>query len=102
VRNEKEREKYVAEMRPLADRYKEYLHFVTIDADEYADAAEMLGIERGSGGLSLQNPNTGDIFPYRGELEINAEVVATFLQGIVDGTVTGLPPGATPSGRDEL
>lgn len=87
-------------MRPLAKRYMEYLHFVTIDADEYADAAGMLGIGRGSEGLSVQNPNNGDIFPYARKDNINAASIEAFLGDIISGKVKVWQPEA--SGHDEL
>ncbi|KAK4032434.1 hypothetical protein C8A01DRAFT_50768 [Parachaetomium inaequale] len=100
VRSDAEREAYVAEMRPLAKKYAEYLHFVTTDADEYADAAEMMGIKRGSsGGLSVQNPNNGDVFPYMRREKISAGVVEVFLGDIIQGKVKPWRPGG---GHDEL
>ncbi|KAH6845823.1 hypothetical protein B0I37DRAFT_381208 [Chaetomium sp. MPI-CAGE-AT-0009] len=99
VRSEKEREEYVTEIRPLANKYKEYLHFVTIDADEYADAAGMLGIERGSKGLSVQNPNNGDIFPYTRKDKLSAGRMEMFLMDIINGKIEAWRPA---SGHDEL
>ncbi|KAK3299690.1 uncharacterized protein B0H64DRAFT_472779 [Chaetomium fimeti] len=99
VRSEKEREEYVTEMRPLANKYKEYLHFVTIDADEYADAAEILGIKRGSKGLTVQNPNNGDVFPYRRKEKVSAGAMEIFLMDIINGKIEAWRPG---SGHDEL
>ncbi|SPQ24192.1 8c46e751-5e39-4daf-9b2b-69cab3de846a [Thermothielavioides terrestris] len=99
VHNEKEREAYVAEMRPLAKKLREYLHFVTTDANEYADAAEMMGLRRGAGGLSVQNPNTGDVYPYARREKITAATVEAFLGDIVQGKVQ---PWRGDAGHDEL
>lgn len=100
VRNDKDREEYVAEMRPLARKYEEYLHFVTTDVHEYADAAEMMGLQRGATGLSVQNPNTGDVFPYTRKERISAGTVEAFLIDIIQGKV---PPWKPDGARhDEL
>ncbi|KAL2270658.1 hypothetical protein VTJ83DRAFT_29 [Remersonia thermophila] len=89
---------YVAEMRPLAQRYAEYLHFVTTDPREFPGAAEMLGL-RGPDGLSVQNPNTGDVYPYRRREKISAPSVEAFLGDIIQGTVQAWRP---VEGHDEL
>ncbi|KAK4154512.1 hypothetical protein C8A00DRAFT_42734 [Chaetomidium leptoderma] len=99
VRNDKEREEYVAEMRPLARKYEEYLHFVTTDANEYSDAAEMMGVKRGSKGLSVQNPNNGDLFPYTRKETLTAGGVEAFLGDIIQGKVQPWRPDV---GHDEL
>jgi len=87
-------------MRPLAKKYEEYLHFVTTDADEYADAAEMMGLKRGSRGLSVQNPNNGDVFPYTRRDKITAGSVEAFLGDIIQGKVQAWRGAA--GGHDEL
>lgn len=86
-------------MRPLARKYEEYLHFVTTDVTEYADAAQMMGLRRGSGGLSVQNPNNGDVYPYTGKGKIWAATVEAFLGDIIQGKIQ---PWAQGAGHDEL
>jgi protein disulfide-isomerase A1 len=89
-------------MRPLAKKYAEYLHFVTTDADEYAEAAAMMGLNlRGSGGLSVQNPNNGDVFPYARREKLSAGVVEVFLGDIIQGKVKPWRPSQS-TGHDEL
>ncbi|KAL1838500.1 hypothetical protein VTJ49DRAFT_2607 [Mycothermus thermophilus] len=90
---------YLAEMRPLAQKYAEYLHFVTTDPREFPGAAEMLGLSRSQGGLSVQNPNTGDVYPYRRREKISAASVEAFLGDIIQGNVHAWKPG---EGHDEL
>lgn len=82
---------YVAEMRPLAKKYQEYLQFTTIDPDEYPHMLPSLGLKPGSTRvLSVQNPSNGDVFPYtggdQGEI-ITAAVVEAFLLDIINGRV---------------
>ncbi|KAK4196243.1 thioredoxin-like domain-containing protein [Triangularia verruculosa] len=84
--SQKAKDGYVSEIRPLAKKYDEYLHFVTIDAKEYADAAQMMGLRDGTG-LSVQNPNNGDVFPYTRKEVISAGVVEAFLGDIIQGKV---------------
>ena len=99
VANDKERDEYVAEIRPLAKKYEEYLHFVTTDINEYGDVAEMMGLQRASKGLSVQNPNNGDVFPYVGKEKISGTSVEAFLGNIIQGKVQPWRPG---TGHDEL
>ncbi|KAK3377326.1 hypothetical protein B0T24DRAFT_592936 [Lasiosphaeria ovina] len=104
-----ERDAYAAEMRPLAQKYDEYLHFTTTDAGEYADAAAAMGLPYGAGGLAVQNPNNGDVFPWprdgrRGP--VTAAAVEAFLVDIIQGAVKPWRPGSGTGqgkgGHDEL
>ncbi|KAK3317450.1 hypothetical protein B0T19DRAFT_446413 [Cercophora scortea] len=102
VRNDRERDEYVAEMRPLAKKYQEYLHFTTTDANEYPDAVEMMGFVRGASGvLSVQNPNNGDVFPYTGGQPLTAGVVEAFLGDIIQGKVKPWTWAAAAAERHE-
>ncbi|KAK0625074.1 hypothetical protein B0T17DRAFT_260621 [Bombardia bombarda] len=89
VRSDEQRDKYVAEMRPLAKKYHEYLHFITTDANEYPEAVEMMGLNHGVDGelLSVQNPSNGDIFPYTSKQKLTANAVEMFLSDIIQGKV---------------
>ncbi|KAI1124157.1 thioredoxin-like domain-containing protein [Nemania abortiva] len=83
-----EREEYVNKMRPVAKMYKEYLSFVTVDADEYADFAVPLGLTPGVfPALAVQNPMYGQTFPYDSGAEISPETVGAFVMDIVQGKV---------------
>ncbi|KAI0856893.1 thioredoxin-like domain-containing protein [Xylaria cubensis] len=83
-----EREAFVKEMRPVAKMYKEYLSFVTVDADEYADFAVPLGLTPGVfPALAVQNPMYGQTFPYPSGAEISPETVGAFVMDIVQGKV---------------
>ncbi|KAI0512913.1 hypothetical protein F5B22DRAFT_613743 [Xylaria bambusicola] len=83
-----EREAYVNKMRPVAKMYKEYLSFVTVDGDEYADFAAPLGLAAGEfPALSVQNPRVGQTFPYPSGADITPETVGAFVMDIVQGKV---------------
>lgn len=101
-----EREAYVKEIRPLAKKYKEYLHFVTTDAHEYADAAEMMGSKGGERGLSVQQTSNGAVYPFRGSQTLRADIVEGFLTDIIQGKVQPWSPqdpaGKGGQGHDEL
>ncbi|KAK4214908.1 hypothetical protein QBC37DRAFT_341076 [Rhypophila decipiens] len=104
TRNDRERDDYVKQIRPLARKYRDYLHFTTTDVNEYPDAPEMMGLEWGSSkGLSVQNPNNGDIYPYTGGQTLSASVVELFLSEIIQGKVKPLArgPGGDSSGNDD-
>ena len=85
VSDNDQREPYVNEMRPLAKKYHEYLAFTTIDSNEYPDMLGMLGLT--GQGLSVQNPNNGDVFPYPSRQPVTAVNVEQFLMGIIQGHV---------------
>ncbi|KAI0180742.1 hypothetical protein GGR52DRAFT_566999 [Hypoxylon sp. FL1284] len=83
-----DRDAYVDTMRSVAKMYKEYLVFVTVDADEYGDLAAPLGLAPGKfPALSVQNPMYGQAFPYPRQKKITAELVGGFLMDIVQGRV---------------
>ncbi|KAI0007510.1 thioredoxin-like domain-containing protein [Xylariaceae sp. FL0662B] len=102
----KDREAYVDAMRPVAKMYKEYLNFVTVDANEYADLATMLGLTSGSfPALAVQNPMFGQVFPYSQRAKITPETVGAFVMDIVQGKVKpwdGTNQGGNGHSRDEL
>jgi len=87
VQNDKERREYVGEMLQMAKKYGEYLQFTTTDVNEYPNAVEMMGLKRGSRGLSVQSPGTGDVYPYTGNQRLTAHVVEMFLSDIIQGKV---------------
>jgi protein disulfide-isomerase A1 len=101
-----EREAYVEKMRPVAKIYKEYLSFVTVDANEYADLAVPLGLIPGEfPGLSVQNPMYGQVFPFDSGKEITPETVGGFVMDIVQGRVKpwdGQSRHKGTQGHDEL
>ncbi|KAI0450380.1 hypothetical protein F5B21DRAFT_491034 [Xylaria acuta] len=83
-----EREAFVGKMRPVAKMYREYLSFVTVDANEYADFAVPLGLTPGVfPALAVQNPMYGQTFPYTAGAEISPETVGAFVMDIVQGKV---------------
>jgi len=92
----KEREEYVAEIRPLAKKYQEYLHFTTTDVNEYPDVVAIMGFPWGSTKvLSAQQLSNGNIYPYTGGKQLTAQVVETFLGVSLRG---GSRPGILEQG----
>jgi protein disulfide-isomerase A1 len=96
------RQAYAKSIKNLAKQYKEYLFFVTVDAEEYADTASVLGLtSKVFPALAVQNPSYGQVFPYRGT-HISPETIAEFVLDIVEGKV-GPWTGEEPSPpHDEL
>jgi protein disulfide-isomerase A1 len=81
-----EKEAYRQEMRPLAKKYSEFLHFTITDANEYPGMLAAVGLEEEQKtGLALENPNTGDLFPFTGRRGITAAAIETFLDDITSG-----------------
>lgn len=105
--SEEDRESYTSAMRTLAKKYREFLIFVTTDVTEYPDMLPMTGHKPGSDSvLSVVNPNSGSVYPYRGNT-ITPEIVESFLQEISSGQVKPWdgnwdPPEPGPAKRDEL
>ncbi|KAL8420558.1 hypothetical protein RB594_003372 [Gaeumannomyces avenae] len=98
VASDADREAYLAEMRPLAQRYREYFQFTTIDVGEYPEMLVPLGQAPGvSKGLSVFNPSNGDVFPYSGGQALSAAVVEAFLMDIISGKVQALGKGGQGS-----
>lgn len=101
--SDKERADYREAMRPLAKKYNEFVHFTMTDANEYPEMLSVLGLKKGAKtGLALENPNTGDIFPYTGRKKITPDVVEAFLNDVVDGKIEPLKRGSVSRGHDEL
>ncbi|KAK3360624.1 thioredoxin-like domain-containing protein, partial [Lasiosphaeria hispida] len=99
--SEEEKEEYRTEMRSLAKKYAEFLHFTLTDVHKYPEMLRVLGLKAGSKtGLSLQNPNTGDVFPYLRRRKMTAELVEQFLIDVISGKVE--PLSTKPNGHDEL
>ncbi|KAK0654780.1 hypothetical protein B0T16DRAFT_486516 [Cercophora newfieldiana] len=97
-----ERDKCRAAFKPLAKKYAEFLVFVLNDVNEYPEMLGILGLKDGSEtGLSLQNPNTGDVFPFRGSRKITPQVVEQFLNDVIDGNVKAMD-NKSKGGHDEL
>lgn len=63
---------------------------------------QLLGLKKGSKtGMSLQNPNTGDVFPYVGKKGITPDVVERFLNDVIEGKVQPISQ-KLGQGHDEL
>lgn len=75
-------------MLPLAKKYRDYLTFTIVDATEYPEMVQALGLQAGATrALSVQNPSNGNVFPYTGNQEISLPVVERFLIDIIEGRI---------------
>ncbi len=73
-------------MRPLAKKYIEFLHFAITDVSEYPGMLVAVGLRPNQKtGLALENPNTGDLFPFVGGHKITAAAIEAFLGDITTG-----------------
>ncbi|KAL0938140.1 protein disulfide isomerase [Colletotrichum truncatum] len=71
---------------PLAKKYHQYITFVTVDLSEYPEMPAMFGLPNGiEDAVALQNPATGQVFPFTGEITIDA--VEEFITDISEGKV---------------
>jgi protein disulfide-isomerase A1 len=92
-----ERDTYVEAMRAVARKFRDYLLFVTVDADEYGDMTAALGLPPGSfPALSVQNPRVGQVFPLPPGTPISPKAIDGFVMSIVQGKVQ---PYAAQGGR---
>jgi len=76
-------------------KYKEFLSFVTVDAEEYSHMPQTLGLKPGKfPALAVYNPTLGQIFPYNQRREITRQAVEEFILDIVQGKEQPSVPGA--------
>lgn len=81
--DEGDREAYTNNVKRVAQRYAEFLRFVTVDSGEYPDMARNLGVRSG-GGLAVQNVHNGQIFRFRGDAA-SPEEIDRFIVAISEG-----------------
>ncbi|KAK2745588.1 protein disulfide isomerase [Colletotrichum kahawae] len=97
----KRRDEYSSDLRQLARNFQEYLMFVTVDSKEYPDMLVGLGLPRDvSEALALQNPQTGQVFPYIGKAD--AKSVETFIVDISEGNVQPWDGQSPMAQQDEV
>lgn len=97
----KRRDEYSSDLRQLARNFQEYLIFVTVDSKEYPDMLVGLGLPRDvSEALALQNPQTGQVFPYIGKAD--AKSVETFIVDISEGNVQPWDGQSSMAQQDEV
>ncbi|CRK45877.1 hypothetical protein BN1723_016599 [Verticillium longisporum] len=85
-----DREAHREATRPLAQKYNEYLVFVTVDSSAHPDMMAGLGLDGGASakGLSVQNPRMGQVFPFAGsDSEYAQEILEKFIVAISEGKV---------------
>ncbi|KAJ0339346.1 hypothetical protein KNSL1_012039 [Colletotrichum chrysophilum] len=71
---------------PLAKKYHQYITFVTVDLTEYPEMPAMFGLPTNiEDAVALQNPATGQVFPFTGEITIDA--VEAFITDISEGNI---------------
>lgn len=101
-----ERAAYVESIRPVAKKYKEFLNFVTVDANEYEDLTRPLGLPDWTfPALAVQNPVYSQVFPFPSGGKITPETVEGFVIDISQGKVqpwNGIRPPQPNVQHDEL
>ncbi|KAM7199725.1 thioredoxin-like fold protein [Naviculisporaceae sp. PSN 640] len=88
--SEEAKEAFRNEIRPLARKYADYLHFTITDVNDYPAIPPILGLKPGSKtGLVLENTQTGDKFHYKEPLAKmpTAAQVESFLHDVIDGKI---------------
>lgn len=85
---DEERDAYVADIKPLAKKFKDYLIFATTDVNQYPEMPAVMGHQPASSKvLAVAQPSTGGVYPYRGSKNLTSEVVEAFLNDISAGKV---------------
>ncbi|KAM0276607.1 hypothetical protein ACHAQH_006564 [Verticillium albo-atrum] len=85
-----DRQAHTDATRPLAQKYGEYLVFVTVDSSAYPEMVAGLGLAGGAAakGLSVQNPRMGQVFPLPGsDGGFEQEALDQFIVAISEGKV---------------
>ncbi len=87
--SEEDKKAYAQLIQPVAQKYREYLNFLTVDVGEYPDMPASVGHRRGvSGVLALQSPRNWQAYPMPEGSDITAEAVERFILDITEGKVT--------------
>lgn len=85
---DEDRDAYIADIKPLAKKFKEYLIFATMDVSQYPEMPAVMGHQFASTKvLAVSSPSTGGVYPYRGNKNLNSAVVEDFLNDISAGKV---------------
>lgn len=85
---DEDRDAYVADIKPLAKKFKEYLIFATTDVNQYPEMPAVMGHKAASAKvLAVSSPSNGGVYPYRGGKDLTSEVVEAFLNDISEGKV---------------
>ncbi len=72
----------------MAKGYRDFVQFTISDVNEYPDQLARVGLKEGAKtGLSLENPNNGEIFPYKGRKSVSPAVVEQFIDDIIEGRI---------------
>ncbi|KAJ0125279.1 protein disulfide-isomerase [Diaporthe amygdali] len=88
VSADEDRDAYVADIKPLAKKFKEYLIFATTDVNQYLEMPAVMGHKAASAKvLAVSSPSNGGVYPYRGGKDLTSEVVEAFLNDISEGKV---------------
>ncbi|KAI3392971.1 hypothetical protein diail_4920 [Diaporthe ilicicola] len=88
VSTDEERDAYVADIKPLAKKFKDYLIFTTTDVKQYPEMPAVMGHQAASTKvLAVASPSTGGVYPYRGKKNLTSDVVEAFLNDISAGKV---------------
>lgn len=99
-KTEAQREAYTKNVKSTAQRYAEFLRFVTVDSNEYPDMARNLGIRSAAGGLAVQNVHNGQVFLFKGDITLPNEI-DQFIVTISEGRAQPWD-GTFDEGHDEL
>ncbi|KAF6790333.1 protein disulfide isomerase [Colletotrichum musicola] len=79
-------EAWTSAVMPLAKKFHQYITFVTVDLNDYPEMPTHFGLPQNiDDAVALQNPATGQVFPFAGEITIDA--VEEFITDISEGKV---------------
>lgn len=97
VSADEDRDAYVADIKPLAKKFKDYLIFATTDVTQYPEMPAVMGHQAASTKvLAVSSPSTGGVYPYRGRKNLTSAVVESFLNDISAGKVKPWDGVTTP------
>lgn len=88
VSADEDRDAFVADIKPLAKKFKDYLIFATTDVNQYPEMPAVMGHQAASTKvLAVSSPSTGGVYPYRGSKNLTSAVVEAFLNDISAGRI---------------
>ncbi|ROT39773.1 disulfide-isomerase [Sodiomyces alkalinus F11] len=83
-----EREKLGSALKPIAEKYRGVINFATIDASAFGGHASNLNLKADKfPSFAIQETTKNQKFPFDQEKEITHDAIASFVEGVVAGTI---------------
>jgi protein disulfide-isomerase A1 len=83
-----EREKFTADFKPVAEKYRGKINFATLDANAFGAHAGNLNLDPSKfPAFAIQDPQKNQKFPWDQTKDVDAKEIDSFVQNVLDGKV---------------